>query len=612
MIQPVIDFSSMSTINAKVEIYRHAGDTSTLVVECTCSDFLEDFTITREGIGRIFGYGVGHKLDLNLIDIHRVIADYLPQSDLTAHVWLGNADTDIWEDVFPTFYIQEWKRDQKTGNIAITAYDSLYYSSQHTFSELNLTAPYTLKNVADAIASLIGTRAQIYSAGFDLTFTNGANVNGDELLRDILDDIAEATQTIYFIDWRGYLVFKQLLTTTDPVITLNKDNYYELNTQGYKQVGAVCRATELGDNIEAKVDTYNDNATWYVTQYVRNNVFWELRDDINDLVDAALDKIKDVKVYEFECDWEGNPFVEIGDKIEFANIPGLANVYSYLLSDVLYYAGTLNQRTEWKYADNEEETATTPTTIREVINQTFAKVDKINKEITLYVGDIVDTTIEEVLPEKIEELTGGLVTDVEGLKAKQTTTEEQLSTLVVSTEGIDQRVQNTETKIITLENTDKETISTIETINHNLSELELTDNDIVASVESLKQTTKTTIDGLNDEINELNNKVSARMTAEEVEIKIEETLSNGVDKVTTATGFTFDDSGLHISKSNSQMSSTLDETGLEVSRSGTQVLTANHTGVNALNLTARQYLSVENIRFETYGYNRMGCYWIGG
>ena len=103
------------------------------------------------------------------------------------------------------------------------------------------------------------------------------------------------------------------------------------------------------------------------------------------------------------------------------------------------------------------------------------------------------------------------------------------------------------------------------------------------------------------------------MTSDSVQIAINKALENGVNKVSTSTGFTFDDAGLTISKSDSEMSTLIDDDGMKVSKNEEEVLTADNTGVNAINLTARQYLIIgTKSRFEDYGDSRTGCFWIGG
>ena len=82
--------------------------------------------------------------------------------------------------------------------------------------------------------------------------------------------------------------------------------------------------------------------------------------------------------------------------------------------------------------------------------------------------------------------------------------------------------------------------------------------------------------------------------------------------MTTATGYTFDDKGLQISRTDSDMENLLDHTGMYVRRNGEVVLQANNQGVRGRDVTVENYLIVgENARFEDYGGNRTACFYIG-
>ena len=101
-----------------------------------------------------------------------------------------------------------------------------------------------------------------------------------------------------------------------------------------------------------------------------------------------------------------------------------------------------------------------------------------------------------------------------------------------------------------------------------------------------------------------------------VDIKISKAI-DGVDSIETSTGYTFDENGLNIHKDGEEMHNTLDNTGMYVRRGSTDVLTANNDGVNAINLTASQYLTIgDNARFEDYSTEtdskRTACFFIGG
>ena len=105
---------------------------------------------------------------------------------------------------------------------------------------------------------------------------------------------------------------------------------------------------------------------------------------------------------------------------------------------------------------------------------------------------------------------------------------------------------------------------------------------------------------------------SLTQTAESLHLELESIRENGTGMVTTATGYTFDDKGLQISRSDSDMENLLDHTGMYVRRNGETVLQANNQGVEARDVTVDNYLIVgSNARFEDYGGNRTACFYVG-
>ena len=118
-------------------------------------------------------------------------------------------------------------------------------------------------------------------------------------------------------------------------------------------------------------------------------------------------------------------------------------------------------------------------------------------------------------------------------------------------------------------------------------------------------------------VSELRGEVeTATRLARDTESLVVEVIENGVDKVETTTGYRLDSEGLIISKSDEEMKNVIDNTGMYVKRDDEDILTANNEGVNAVNLHAKTYLIIGEdegrSRFEDYGTDRTGCYWIGG
>ena len=99
------------------------------------------------------------------------------------------------------------------------------------------------------------------------------------------------------------------------------------------------------------------------------------------------------------------------------------------------------------------------------------------------------------------------------------------------------------------------------------------------------------------------------MTPEEIEMLIK---TEAPDGIKTETGFTFDEKGLSISKSNSDLSTLITENGMKIYNSEEEVLKVDNSGVDAVNLHATTYLWIgKNSRFEDYGETRSACFWVG-
>ena len=372
-------------LRGRVEVYEG----STLSRVCGCHDNLINFSIERVGdeskMG--FGFGICQRLNTHLIDRNRELdistANYL-------EVEFGTDAEYIY--AFPNFYVTEVNRDETTNELSITAYDALHKASQHTFAEIGLIAPYTIMDVAEGCAYVLGVPLSIENVDdeiFNADYPTGANFEGTETLRDVLDDIAEATQTIYFINSNWELTFKRLDKDGEAVLTIDKEKYFTLDSKTNRRLVSVCHATELGDNVQASLETTG------TTHYVRDNAFWELRDDISSVVENALTVMGGLTINQFSCKWRGNYLLEIADKIALTTKDN-GIVTSYVINDVISFDGSLSQQTSWSYADNDEETPSNPSTLGEALKHTFAKVDKVNRQINMQVSSPVGDKVSEL------------------------------------------------------------------------------------------------------------------------------------------------------------------------------------------------------------------------
>lgn len=240
--------SPARTIHGKVELYNG----STLAHTFTHDGNLVSIDVDRVGEeGKFFGFGVSQKAVIKVNDKQK----QLNINDKHSLKIFFNSEGGEFATSCPTFYVSEVKRDENTNQLTITAYDAVYLSGSHKVSELNLKSPYDIAQFATACASLLGVG--IKAGSFDVSaafhayvYENGANFNGSESIRQALNAVAEATQTIYFINHNDELVFVAFtIDSVDTALKIEKSDYFTLESEEAHTITGLAHATELGDNV---------------------------------------------------------------------------------------------------------------------------------------------------------------------------------------------------------------------------------------------------------------------------------------------------------------------------------------------------------------------------
>lgn len=234
--------SPIRTNKARVELLEG----STLLQTFTYQDAMISFDIQRVGEGKFFGFGICQRLNVHLRDLERKI-EVSTANNLD--ISFGAEHNYIYP--YPSFKVSEVHRDENTNELSITAYDALYGAAERYVSEIRLNN-YSIREFAVACATLLGLPLRIIDVPdesvFDARYAQGANFEGSETIREALNAIAEATQTIYYVSANWELVFRRLDKDGEPVATIDKSQYIELKNRDNRRLANVCHATELGDN----------------------------------------------------------------------------------------------------------------------------------------------------------------------------------------------------------------------------------------------------------------------------------------------------------------------------------------------------------------------------
>lgn len=678
-------------IKGKVEVHT---STDTFNYETFLpSDRLKSISIKRSGEnGKFFGFGIAQEATVEILDASAAVSFY---GDDVFNIAFQLGENEF-EYPFPDFYIAETKRDEKTNNLTITLQDKLFAAGRHTVAELGLTAPYNIQEFVEACAELLGLLVTKTNIGGDTSFyteyPTGGNFEGTETIRAALNAVAEATQTIYYIR-NNYIVFKRLMPS-DNEYEITKAATVSLETKGTVYLNNICSVTELGDNVSSSLG-YGTTI-----QYVRDNPFWELREDIGELVDAAYTAMEGAEITPFTCSWRGNFLVEPGDELSLFTKDGFENHRSYLINDTISYSGGYKQTTDWSYT-KENELPSSPSSIGDAIKQTYARVDKVNKQIDIVASetsenkeniaalqiktDSINLSVSNVQKEvenvdkaldaavsntntnmtalenrvnanisaaitqteaKIElaasnskkQLDDAIAATGEEMEALESRVDANISAAVTETEAkIELAASNAQTQLNNAVNTTNQNMTDLESrVNANIkvvaddadaaieivtgkananedaiSALQVNTGSISASVSKVEKDLSDSKSSTDEQINELKRQVETQITPEDVTIAIQTEMSKGTDKVITSTGYRFDETGMTVSKSTSDISTQITENGMTVYKGNDEMLTANKDGVKAQDLHATTYLIIgKNSRFEDYG-NRTACFWIG-
>lgn len=143
--------------------------------------------------------------------------------------------------------------------------------------------------------------------------------------------------------------------------------------------------------------------------------------------------------------------------------------------------------------------------------------------------------------------------------------------------------------------------------------------EIQLEVSGLKSDLDTATDDLQGQLTdqagkleELEQKTALMVTQDQVEITVSEAVS-GINSVTTETGFTFNKDGMTVSSTESEFSAMARPFGFYVKRGEENVMVADNSGVETINLTVNNFLNIGNrFRLEPYGADRVACFPIGG
>ena len=425
--------------NNKFESKRYHNEIKSIKIETT-------------GInGKFFGVSYCQKLSVSFIDKDKKI-NFSKNDEIAIFLCptekYNAPDADSYYNVaYAPYFIDSFKRNEKTGEVSAIGYDIMGVASNTPFS-LGEGDSFTLQQILDRCKTLAGISGV---NGINVSYLPESwtreqiNLSGKETVRDILTAIAEITGSFMFIypywtnDDVGSLCFythplKQRVHTQLGYLYqetyIDKSRYFELTSDKPYKLTGIASVNELEDVVAV--------GTTEQQQVIYSNPFLTLLPDETQqtILTGILNQLKDFSFTPFNCEWRGDPRLEPVDWLTFEDKQG-NKFTSYLLNETFEYNGGFKSTIWWEGAESER-TDIDSKSISNNILKTKATVDKVKGEITLEVSRAKEA--EQLLGSRITINENAITSEV---KNRQDADSELSSTITQTATEIRQEVKNT-------------------------------------------------------------------------------------------------------------------------------------------------------------------------
>lgn len=425
--------------NNKFESKRYHNEIKSIKIETT-------------GInGKFFGVSYCQKLSVSFIDKDKKI-NFSKNDEIAIFLCptekYNAPDADSYYNVaYAPYFIDSFKRDEKTGEVSAIGYDIMGVASNTPFS-LGEGNSFTLQQILDRCKTLTGMSGV---NGINVSYLPESwtreqiNLSGKETVRDILTAIAEITGSFMFIypywtnDDVGSICFytyprKQRVYTQLGYLYqetyIDKSRYFELTSDKPYKLTGIASVNELEDFVAV--------GTTEQQQVIYSNPFLTLLPDETQqtILTGILNQLKDISFTPFNCEWRGDPRLEPVDWLTFEDKNG-NKFTSYMLNETFEYNGGFKSTIWWEGAESER-TDINSKSISNNILKTKATVDKVKGEITLEVSRAKEA--EQLLGSRITLNENAITSEV---KNRQDADNELSSTITQTATEIRQEVKNT-------------------------------------------------------------------------------------------------------------------------------------------------------------------------
>ena len=215
-------------IYGSTRIIRGKAELNGIELEDTGS--IQSISITRPAIGEsLMGSALSAKIKLTALDSSGQLANIKDGAELSVSLGVENESTGTVEWIpFQPVYCDSVEYDPDSKICTVSGFDSMTLLDAHTFYELEIVYPATLRQISEAAAAKAGLflspdlffmEDQVY------TEDNTPNLSGSETLRQVMAWVAEAALSNAIIGRDGAIHFISMIPSA-PVGTIDAKDYF--------------------------------------------------------------------------------------------------------------------------------------------------------------------------------------------------------------------------------------------------------------------------------------------------------------------------------------------------------------------------------------------------
>lgn len=449
--------------------------------------------------GKLFGTTYCQKLTCVLKDPKKLINE---EQLYNTYIWFvptkyaDNYFDARYTAVYPHYFVDSTLRDEKTGDLTVIGYDYMGKAANTLFSLDADKDSFTIIDLINRCKYLMGVDGGnhgIMQTPFLPTqwTREQINLSGEETVRDMLNAIAEVRGEFCYqntkIDgsyFSSRIEFTPIFNTATHngsgwyhnKVEIDKSRYFELTSDKPYKLTGITATNELNDSVSVGTDEYR--------QVIYNNPLLTLLPDETQqtILTGILNKLKDISITPFNCEWRGDPRLEPTDWLEFEDKNG-NKFQSFLLNETVEYNGGFKS-TMWVDKMESQTPIAADRNISTSILKTKATVDKVKGEITLEVSRAKEA--EQLLGSRITINENAITSEV---KNRQDADNELSSTITQTANSITSEVSRATGKenelaadISTITQTVDNISTRIDTVEGNYSTINQTVNEISLEV----------------------------------------------------------------------------------------------------------------------------------